>query len=111
MDLISREELKAKIDAGDDFKLVMTLSEWAFRAKHIPGSLNVDNPQKVTDYLDPADEIVIYCSDDNCPASKFAFQQLTSNGFKNVRRYAGGVADWEEAGLPLEGEWAEQVNA
>ncbi len=108
MNLISRDELKAKLDSGDEFKLVMTLSEWAFRAKHIPGSLNVDNPTKVTEYLDPSDEIVIYCSDENCPASKFAFHQLTTNGFENVRRYAGGIAEWEEAGLPLEGEWVEE---
>ncbi len=107
MDLISREELKAKIDAGDDFKLVMTLSEWAFRAKHIPGSLNVDNPAKCAELLNPEDEIVIYCSDENCPASKFAFDQLKKAGFPRVRRYAGGIADWEEAGLPLEGEWAQ----
>lgn len=108
MNLISQEELKAKLDAGDDFKLVMTLSEWAFRAKHIPGSLNIDNPSKVAELLNPEDEIVVYCSDDNCPASKFAFHQLTTSGFKHVRRYAGGIADWEEAGLPLEGEWAEE---
>ncbi len=108
MDLISRDELKAKLDAGDDFKLVMTLSEWAFRAKHIPGSLNIDNPTKAADLLNPADEIVIYCSDENCPASKFAFQLLTTNGFEHVRRYAGGIADWEAAGFPLEGEWAEE---
>lgn len=107
MDLITRNELKAKLDSGDEFKLVMTLSEWAFRAKHIPGSLNIDNPSKVAELLNPEDEIVIYCSDENCPASKFAFHQLTTNGFERVRRYAGGIADWEEAGLPLEGEWAE----
>jgi len=30
MNLIDRDELKAKLDCGDDFKLVMTLTEWAF---------------------------------------------------------------------------------
>jgi len=30
MNLIDRDELKAKLDRGDDFKLVMTLTEWAF---------------------------------------------------------------------------------
>ncbi len=106
MNLISRDDLKAKLDAGDNFKLVMTLSEWAFRAKHIPGSILVDNPTLAAKLLDPADDIVIYCSDENCPASKYAFHLLTTNGFERVRRYAGGIADWEDAGLPLEGEWA-----
>jgi hypothetical protein len=27
---ISRDDLKAKLDRGDDFKLVMTLAEWAY---------------------------------------------------------------------------------
>jgi hypothetical protein len=29
-------------------------------------------------------------------------------GFTNVRRYDGGIADWETAGLPLEGEWIKE---
>ena len=106
MRLITRDELKEKIERGDDFKLVMVLSEWAYRAKRIPGSLNVNDPAKATSVLDKSDEIVIYCSDENCPASKFAFEALTAAGYENVRRYAGGISDWEEHGLPMEGEWA-----
>ena len=37
INLITREELKAKLDRDDDFKLVMTLGEGAFRMGHIPG--------------------------------------------------------------------------
>jgi rhodanese-related sulfurtransferase len=107
MDLISSEDLKAKIDRGDDFKLVMTLSQWAFQAKHIPGSINVTRPEQTTDLLDPSDEIVVYCSNPACTASQMAYHFLTSRGFENVRRYAGGVQDWEAAGYPLEGEMAE----
>jgi rhodanese-related sulfurtransferase len=107
MNLISSEDLKAKIDRGDDFKLVMTLSQWAFQAKHIPGSINVTRPDQTTDLLDPSDEIVVYCSNPACTASQMAYHFLTSRGFENVRRYAGGVQDWEAAGYPLEGEMAE----
>ena len=103
MKLISREELKEKIDRGDDFTLVMTLSEWAFEAKHIPGSINVTRPEQATEALNPDDEIVVYCSNPACTASQMAYHFLTSRGFENVRRYAGGVQDWEAAGFPLEG--------
>ena len=35
----TREELLELLERGDDrFTLVMALNEWAFRAKHIPGS-------------------------------------------------------------------------
>ncbi len=103
MNLITREELKAKLDQGDDFKLGMTLGEWAFNMAHIPGSLNVSNEEQGRKLLSPGDEIVVYCSDVNCPASLAAYQILESHGFKNVRRYAGGLADWQAAGYPLAG--------
>lgn len=107
MKTINREELKDKLDRGDDFKLVMTLGEWAFQAKHIPGSINVTRPEQVADLLDPDDEIVVYCSNPACTASQMAYQVLTSRGYENVRRYTGGVQEWEEAGYPLEGEMVE----
>jgi rhodanese-related sulfurtransferase len=106
--LISREELKEKIDRGDDFRLVMALSEWAFHAKHIPGSMNVDKPENAEAVLNRGDEIVVYCSNPACTASQMAYHFLTSRGYENVRRYAGGVQDWEAAGYPLEGEMAGQ---
>lgn len=101
---ISREELKEKLDRGDDFKLVMTLGEWAYRLSRIPGSINVSNLRQAQSVLDPSEEIVVYCSDVQCLASRAAYRYLTETGFKNVRRYAGGLSDWEAAGLPLEGD-------
>ncbi len=60
MNLISREEVKEKLDRGDDFKLAMVLGDWQFRAKHIPGSLNIRTLEIAWEVLDPDDEIVIY---------------------------------------------------
>jgi rhodanese-related sulfurtransferase len=53
--------------------------------------------------LDPDDDIVIHCSNPSCIASIIGYQILTSMGYKKVRRYAGGISDWEDAGYPLEG--------
>jgi 3-mercaptopyruvate sulfurtransferase SseA len=36
------------------------------------------------------------------------YQQLIEHGFRNLRHYAGGIADWEDAGYPLEGERVNQ---
>ena len=105
MELIDRDELKEKIDRGDEFKLVMVLGDWAFRAKHIPGSLNISAQEVAASVLNPEDEIVVYCSGDPCPASKYAYHALEDRGYKHVRRYPGGVADWEEAGYMIEGDW------
>jgi rhodanese-related sulfurtransferase len=104
MKLISREQLKKKLDAGEPIKLVMTLGEWHFKAKHIPGSFNVESIAQAKKLLKKTDEIVVYCSSVVCPASPTAYYELMRNGYKNVRRYSGGIADWEEAGYPVEGE-------
>jgi len=104
MKLISREELNKKLNKGEDFKLVFVLGEWHYRAKHIPGSLHIDTPEKGIELLNRSDEIVVYCSNVRCAASIYAYHLLMRNGYKNVRRYAGGLEDWEDAGYPLEGE-------
>ena len=111
MNQITRDELKAKLDQGDNFKLVMTLNEWSFQAAHIPGSIsiNIAKLDQATELLQLDDEIVVYCAGEPCPASRIAYHFLVSNGYSNVRRYAGGITDWQAAGYPLEGEQVEIV--
>lgn len=99
---IEREELKAKLDRGDDFKLVMAMHEWGFNAAHIPGSLHFHTVEEARQGLDLDDEIVVYCSDPACLASQFAYRWLIEAGYTNVRRYPGGVSDWAGAGYELE---------
>ena len=103
---VGREELKAKLDRGDDFKLIMALNRWAFDAKHIPGSLHFDTPDELYAAVRPDDEVVVYCSNVDCLSSVALYRDLVRRGYRNVRRYAGGLLDWEDAGLPLEGEFA-----
>lgn len=69
---ISREELKERLDRQDKFKLVMTLGESAFQMGHIPGSINISSMEQAKGLISPDDEIVVYCHDENCPASKSA---------------------------------------
>ena len=105
MNPIGREELKEKLDREGNVKLVMVLGEWAYRAKHIPGSLRLDTEEEGLKALDPDEEIVLYDSGPMCPASRMAYKYLEAHGFKRVRRYRGGLEDWEGAGYPLEGEF------
>jgi rhodanese-related sulfurtransferase len=41
VETITREELKAKIDQGEDFFLVDTLEEECYRQSHLPGAINL----------------------------------------------------------------------
>jgi 3-mercaptopyruvate sulfurtransferase SseA len=122
MKLISCDELKEKLDSGDDLKLVFVLGSWYYETAHIPGSINLplDLPMdKATmDHLfsspdafhglDPQDNIVVYCSNDACYASTLCYELLERRGFQNVRRYAGGLLEWYDAGHPLVGNLVEQ---
>ncbi len=112
MKLISREELKQKLDQEDVFELVYAYEPWAFRTKHFPGSINIPVFSIALGDLQDLDldkEIVVYCTSEECGASKHAYLMFRARGYRNVRRYAGGIVDWEGAGYELEGEPAPTV--
>lgn len=102
---ITREELSDLIAGKEPFRLVMALNEWAFRAKHIPGSEHYNTPEELFAALAPDEEIVVYCTSDDCHASIALYHALVDAGYEHVTRYSGGLTEWEEAGLPLEGDW------
>jgi 3-mercaptopyruvate sulfurtransferase SseA len=102
MNLISREELHGKLARGERFELVMTLSDHHFAAKRIPHSRRFGDLAEALAELDPAQEVIVYCGDVYCAASIRAYYFLCRQGFDRVRRYAGGIADWEAAGYRLE---------
>lgn len=102
---IDRDELATKLANGDEFRLVMSLNEWAYNAKHIPGSEHFNTQEELYSSLRPDEEIVVYCTSTDCHASVAMYWALLDAGYNNVRRYAGGLSDWETAGLALEGDW------
>jgi rhodanese-related sulfurtransferase len=102
---IDRDELVARQESGEPMRLIMALNEWAFRAKHIPGSEHFNTQEETFASLQPDDDIVVYCTSEACHSSVALYEALVVAGYPNVRRYSGGLTDWEEAGLPLEGDW------
>lgn len=109
--LIDREQLKAKLDRRDLFKLVMFMDRWHFEACHIPGSLLATTKEEAFAQLRRDEEIVVYCSEDACFASGAAAKTLERAGYTNVWHYKGGLEDWEAAGYPLEGTMAPPTKA
>jgi rhodanese-related sulfurtransferase len=66
MKTISRQKLKQKIDRGDDFQLVETLPEAAYRQAHLPGAINLP-PDRIREFApvilpDERADIVVYCA-------------------------------------------------
>ena len=63
MKTISREELKEKIDRGEDFLLLEVLGEASFNRAHLPGAIRYESGEQVDGLAtDRATEIVAYCS-------------------------------------------------
>ena len=63
---IDRDELKKKIDRGDHFKLVETLSQEKYRKAHLPGAVNLppDRIRELAPMLLPekSAETIVYCA-------------------------------------------------
>ncbi|MBA2535187.1 MAG: hypothetical protein H0V21_09260 [Rubrobacter sp.] len=66
MKTISREDLKEKIDGGDDFVLLEVLSEQSYIRGHLPGAIRFQGRDMIPDLLpDKTTEVVAYCSNFN----------------------------------------------
>ena len=102
---ITRDELKAGLDAGT-LTAVDALPEAYYAQQHLPGALNLvadDVPARAAAALPDRDAaIVTYCTNNACANSGHVATALTKLGYTNVRKYAEGIQDWVEAGLPTE---------
>lgn len=102
---ITRDELKAGLNNGT-ITAVDALPESYYAQEHIPGALNLvsdDVSARAAELLPDRDAaIVTYCSNTACGNSGHVATALTKLGYTNVRKYAEGIQDWVQAGLPTE---------
>ena len=99
--ILGIEELKAKLDRGDEFVFVMAMDQRRFEKAHIAGSISYDTFEAQVAALDRSVEVVFYCTNPACVASRVRAAMLVEEGFSKVARFAGGLADWDAAGLPI----------
>jgi rhodanese-related sulfurtransferase len=103
---ITRDEIRAKLERGDDFVIVEALGPMYFDREHLPGARNLPHDQ--VDELAPQvlpDKdafVVVYCSNTPCQNSVVASRRLVELGYRDVHEYVEGKQDWIEAGLPVE---------
>ncbi len=110
-DTISRDELKARLDRDETLRLVLLHGRAAFDTLHIPGSVFVTSLPDAFAMLSQEEDIVVYTSSEVCPRGWSALRLLRAHGYRSVRHYRGGLADWEAAGYPLAGELAAALPA
>jgi thiosulfate/3-mercaptopyruvate sulfurtransferase len=114
--VVTTDELRRWLDQGKKMTLISTLPpEDDLSFGRIPSAVNATMP-KFEKELMPADAakirtvagndketpIVVYCGFVGCRRSHIGAKLLVDGGYRNVYRYAAGIAGWGEAGYPLE---------
>ena len=101
MQPISRQQLEQMNETKkQDFVLINVLPPAAFNKAHIRTSINI--PVDRNDFEEMAElacgnkdrDIVVYCANFDCDASKKAAEKLDAAGFDRVFDYEGGTEDW-----------------
>jgi len=103
---ITRTELQAKLESGDDVVVVEALGPMYYDDSHLPGARNLphDHVDELAATVLPDRDafVVVYCSNTACQNSVVASTRLVELGYTDVHEYVEGKQDWIEAGLPVE---------
>ena len=115
--LITPKELQKWIKSERDLILIDTLPKEQFDKKHLPGAGNacvfeVVFPDQVKEMVSNIGrEIVLYGSSEKSMDAITAAEKLVRLGYKKIYALKGGIAAWQRAGYPLEGEHVQEVEA
>jgi membrane protein DedA with SNARE-associated domain/rhodanese-related sulfurtransferase len=103
---ISVEDLKRKIDDGEELTIVDLRGSVDFEAdpEWIPGAFRIDSRElkEKTDRLPHNREVILYCTCPNEATSASVALLLRKKGIKHIRPLKGGLDAWRERGYPLE---------
>jgi rhodanese-related sulfurtransferase len=107
LDDISLAEAKTLFD-GRKACFVDARSEYVFYTSHIKGARSLSSSRFDEQFVEfrqqiPAETlIVVYCINNRCGKARDVAHLLKKNGYRNVRVFVGGIAEWNKAGYPLE---------
>lgn len=103
------DEVKARLDRGENFVLVDIREESEWAVDHLPGAVYLgkgiierDIEERFPDFSTP---LVLYCGGGF--RSVLAADNLQKMGYRNVASMDGGIRGWREKGYPLTTDGAE----
>ncbi|MGA2923252.1 MAG: rhodanese-like domain-containing protein [Candidatus Sulfotelmatobacter sp.] len=92
---ITPEEVKAKLDQGEEFTLLDVREPWEFATAHMEGAKLIpmgDVPARAHQELDPEDHIVVICHHGVRSMNVTAW--LRQQGFEKAQSMRGGIDSW-----------------
>lgn len=102
--ILTKEEVLEHINNGTAV-IVNVLGRPDYDKVHIKGSVSIPLDlleQGELDELGSQKNVVTYCKSYTCGASKNAAMILREKGY-NAMAYEGGIEEWEQSGLPVDG--------
>jgi rhodanese-related sulfurtransferase len=103
---INVSQFKALLRSKKRFALVDTLPETQYAREHIPGAVSIPKDaieKKAPRMLGKDDLIVVYGKNMKSDSSERAAVKLADLGYKHVVNFPGGLDDYRQTRLPLEG--------
>lgn len=105
---ISADEVKQLIDTkAENVVLIDANGASTYKKGHLQGAVNLTPKQinaetlaKVAPEKDTT--LVFYCGGVSCPASGKAAKAAHEAGYTNVKKFPGGLEEWQEKGYPLQ---------
>jgi len=101
---VTVDQVKAKLDRGDQFHLVDVREESEWAKDHLPKAMFLGKGiiERDIEQNSPStgDEIVLYCGGGF--RSALAADNLQKMGYTNVHSMDGGIRDWRGKNYPLE---------
>jgi adenylyltransferase/sulfurtransferase len=97
------EDLKKRLDRGEDLFILDVRNSEEFQICRIPGSTLIplpSLPQRISE-LDQSRELIVHCK--SGMRSQKAIQLLREKGFRNLKNLKGGILAWAEridTGMP-----------
>ena len=109
MRTITRDELQELMHDEMPPLILDVLPLESFHRQHLPGALNIPLDEHFDERVlatvsDMRRRLVVVCQTLDCTLSEKAARRLDELGYEDVLDYAGGMTDWMDAGLPVEGE-------
>lgn len=107
MKTISREQLRRGLENDEFAAVIEVLDPEHFDEFHLPGAINIpvgDDFENAVQAAvpDKSAAVVVYCQDEDCPASPTAARKMDELGYEQVYDYEAGKIDWRDANLPIE---------